>query len=109
MATTKLDVTFEEEIPSITREGGERRSKYDDLLDKIQERAQSNKKQKVATLKFDTQGKATSRYTSIKEAASKREDAAHWEVAVRTHGDDDVRVYIKWNEEPQESDTEDES
>lgn len=105
--TKALDVTFEEDIPKISREGGERRSKYDDLLDKVKERAtKEGTKNPVAVLKFDSTGKATSRYTSVKDAVSKREDADHWTVAVRTHEDNDIRLYIKWSEEAQEEETE---
>lgn len=105
---TTLDVSFEEDIPKISREGaGSRRSKYDDLLDKVREKAEKDATKSVAVLQFDSTGKATSRYTSIRDAASKREDAAHWTIATRSFDENDVRLYVKWNSEPQ--DTEDES
>ena len=91
-----VDVSFTEDIPKIQREGFERRSKYDELLDTIYERAQDGKPS-TAVLTFDSTGKATSRYTSVKEAVSKREDADQWTVAVRTHAEDDVRLYVKWS------------
>ena len=106
--TNDLNVNFAEDIPKISRDGaGNRGSKYNDLLDTVRERAESAPdKPSVAVLTFTKQGEATSRYTSIKSAVDKREDTAHWEVAVRRHGDDDVRLYVKWNDEPQ-SDNED--
>lgn len=100
---TTTNVNFEDDIPSISRQGGSRSSKYDTLLDKTKERAQKVKSKKVAFLTFESQGQATSRYTSIKSAVDKREDAAHWQIAVRNVETDDgteVRLYIKWNDEP---------
>ena len=101
-APESQSVSFEDDIPSITREGGKRGSKYDTLLDQIRERAESEPdKPAVASMTFDTQSKATSRYTSLRDAAAKREDAAHWTVATRRLDDEDIRVYVKWNAEPQ--------
>ena len=97
------NVTFEQDIPSITREGaGRRSSKYNDLLDKLRERAESGAEAAVAVLSFDKASLATSRYTSIRDAAQKRPDALHWTVVTRTFAEDDVRVYVKWNDEEQE-------
>lgn len=104
---TKMDVNFEDDIPTIKREGGKRGSKYGELLDKIRDRAQKVKSKKVAVMVFDTQGKATSRYTSIKDAVSKREDEAHWSVAVR-NVEGEFRLYIKWHDEPQADESADE-
>lgn len=100
-------VTFADDIPKIEREVTKRKSKYDTLLEKIQEVATKTPEKSVAVLKFDAQGKATSRYTSVKTAVEKREDAHQWTVAVRTHDEDDVRLYIKWDPEAEESDDED--
>src|SRR6056297_388955 len=98
------EIQFEQEIPSITREGAGRKrsSKYNDLLDALRERAESGEEASVAVLSFDKASLATSRYTSIRDAASKREDALHWTVVTRTFSEDDVRVYVKWNDEEQE-------
>lgn len=91
----KVDVSFTEDIPKISREGSERKSKYDTLLDKVQERGEAGKPS-TAVLPFDTTGKATSRYTSIKEAIGKRENANRFEVATRTLDENDIRVYVKF-------------
>jgi len=97
-----LDVSFAEDIPKISREGaGNRKSKYDNLLDKVKGTAEQDESKSTAVMKFDKAGKATSRYTSIRDAVSKREDADHWTVAVRTFEEGDVRLYVKWNAEPQ--------
>ena len=97
------NVKFEQDIPSITREGaGRRGSKYNDLLDALRERAESGADKSVAALSFEKASLATSRYTSVRDAAAKREDAAHWEVVTRTFAEDDVRVYVKWHDEAQE-------
>jgi hypothetical protein len=103
-----LDVSFESDIPKISREGTERKSKYDTLLDKVRGVAEKDSDKCTAVLQFDASGKATSRYTSIKDAVAKREDADHWTVAVRTHADDDVRLYVKWNEDAQVEEPEEE-
>ena len=98
-----INVKFEQDIPSITREGaGRRGSKYNDLLDQLKERAESGADKSVAVLSFDKASLATSRYTSIRDAARGREDALHWEVVTRTFAEDDVRVYVKWHDEAQE-------
>lgn len=111
----ELEVSFEADIPKIVREGGKRTSKYDELLDKVKDRAQTIKgKNKVAVLSFDEQGKATSRYTSIKDAVSRREDADKWKVAVRQgeneEGETVYNLYMKWDptlaEETSETETE---
>lgn len=100
MAAKDTTVSFEDEIPTITREGaGRRSSKYGELLDTIKEKAQGGGKP-VAHMSFPKASLATSRYTSVRDAAAKREDADHWTVVTRTMGDEDFRVYIKWNEEP---------
>ena len=106
-----MDVKFENDIPTITREGaGRRGSKYGELLDKVKEQAQNGGKP-VAFLSFEKQSLATSRYTSIRDAAQAREDADHWTVATRnmsTEDEADIRVYVKWNDEPQEKKAKDE-
>jgi hypothetical protein len=105
----KMNVSFEADIPKIVREGSERKSKYDTLLDKVKAHATNPKtleNKRVAVLTFDGQGKATSRYTSIKEAVAKREDKDNWKVAVRTHAEDNYRLYIKWLNEVQETEPE---
>lgn len=97
------NVKFEQDIPSITREGaGRRGSKYNELLDALKERAESGAENSVAVLSFEKASLATSRYTSIRDAAAKREDALHWEVVTRTFDENDVRVYVKWHDEAQE-------
>jgi len=121
MAAT-LDVTFEQDIPKIVRDGVERTSKYDKLLDSIKERAGKIKgKNKVGVLTFDASGKATSRYTSLKTAVSKRDDAKEWKIAVRQAENEDgntvFNLYLKWDpslaeetedEEDEPEETEDE-
>lgn len=107
----KSDVTFTEDIPKVTRAfGGNRTSKYDELLDALVERANADKKS-TARMVFETVGQSTSRYQSIKGAIEKREDDAHmFEVAQRTEGEERV-VYVKFDpeaEEPEEEDTDDE-
>lgn len=95
-----LGVSFESEIPKVTREGaGNRSSKYQTMLDGIKEHAKENPDERVAVLAFETQSKATSRYMSVRDATKKREDADHWEVVSRSMGDDDYRVYVKWHED----------
>ena len=97
-----MDVKFESDIPSITREGaGRRGSKYNELLDKVKEQAENGGKP-VAFLSFEKQSLATSRYTSIRDAAGDRDDALHWEIATRNMGEGDIRVYVKYHDEAQE-------
>lgn len=107
-ATTNTDVTFTDDIPKVTREfGGNRRSKYDELLDTLVERYEDDKKA-TARMVFETVGQSTSRYQSIKGAIEKREDAHLFEVAQRTEGEDRV-VYTKYDAElpePEDEDTE---
>lgn len=92
------EVTFESDIPRIVREGsGRRTSKYDKLLEAVQERAQAGKPS-VATLTLVTPGQATSRYQSLRQAIDRREDADQWTVTTRTIGPEDIRVYVQWNE-----------
>lgn len=106
MATENVKVNFEDDIPSITREGaGRRGSKYNELLDGLKDKAQSGGKS-VAYLSFPKASLATSRYTSIRDAAKDRDDAAHWKVVTRTMGDEDHRVYVKWLTEPEPEDEE---
>lgn len=101
---TDLNVSFEQDIPKIERQGAKRASKYQDLLDQVKERAQKIKgKNKVAVLSFDTQSEATSRYMSIRDAVKDREDWADWKVASRKTEDDEgnevINVYMEWNPE----------
>lgn len=102
-----LNVTFETDIPKIERQGTQRASKYQSLLDGIQERAQKIKgKNKVAVISFDTQSEATSRYMSVRDAVKQREDWAEWKVATRKADDDNgnevINLYIEWNPEKYE-------
>lgn len=63
-----MDVTFTDDIPKIERQGFERSSKYDELLNACVENAG-----KAAKITVDSQGAASSRATSIKNAASNHE------------------------------------
>lgn len=105
--TNGTDVTFTDDIPKVTREfGGNRRSKYDELLDTLVERSEAGKTA-TARMVFETVGQSTSRYQSIKGAIEKREDAHLFEVAQRTEGEDRV-VYTKYDPDAEEPETEDE-
>lgn len=97
-----LNISFETEIPKIERQGTVRKSKYNDLLDQIKERAQKIKgKNKVASIDFTTQSEATSRYMSIRDAVKNREDWAEWKVASRKREDEEgneiITVFMEWN------------
>jgi hypothetical protein len=93
------NVTFTNEIPKITREGsGPRKSKYNELLDAIRGRAESAPdKPTVAVVTLDSQSEATSRYTSVKGAASKRDDADNWTLAVRQQDGGKFGLFIKFD------------
>ena len=104
-APSTTGVSFEESIPTIKREGGTRRSKYDDLLNKIKEKAQSGTSKSVAVMSFETQSEVTGRYTSVKQAAKRRDDADHWTIVTR-NVDGEFRLYLEWNDEAQTSDDE---
>lgn len=113
---TGTAVSFTDDIPKVTREyNGSRRSKYDDLLDKLIERNEAGKSS-TARMVFETVGQSTSRYQSIKSAIERREDDAHlFTVAQRTEDEDRV-VYVKFDpdaeepedEEPEEPEVEEE-
>lgn len=105
-ATAKNAVGFVDDIPKVTREyNGSRSSKYDDLLNKLVDRANENKKS-TARMVFESVGQSTSRYQSIKTAIERREDDAFmFTVAQRTENEDRV-VYVKFD--PKAEDPEDE-
>ena len=103
VAPSTTEVSFEEAIPTIKREGGTRKSKYDDLLNKIKEKAQTGTSKSVATMSFETQSEVTGRYTSVKQAAKRRDDADHWTVVTR-NVDGEFRLYVAWNDEAQTND-----
>lgn len=98
-----MDVTFTDDIPKIEREGFTRESKYTPLLDECVKRPG-----KAARLTVETQGQASSRASSIKDAASKHDvvtsKTGHFEVATRS-GDEEgeYHVFVKYNEgEPED-------
>ena len=86
------DVKFVDDIPKIAREGFTRGSKYEELLDACVSNAG-----KAARMDFDSQGKASSRATSIKNAASNhsatKNDEGRFIVATRSN-DDDTEFYV---------------
>lgn len=104
------DVTFTDDIPKVTREfGGSRTSKYDELLNTLVERAEAGESS-TARMVFDSVGKATSRYQSIKTAIEKRDDDAFmFDVAQRTEGENERSVYVKYDPdaEPEDEDATD--
>lgn len=108
---SKTDVTFTDDIPKVTRDGGGTRgSKYDDLLDMLVKRHDEGKTA-TARMAFDTVGSSTSRYQSIKTAIEKREDAHLFDVAQRNESteDEEVRaVYVKYDPEAEEPEVEEE-
>lgn len=88
-----MDVTFTDDIPKIERQGFERSSKYDELLNACVENAG-----KAAKMTVDSQGAASSRATSIKNAASnheaERNDEGVFVVATRSgDSDDEYHIY----------------
>jgi hypothetical protein len=91
----EIAVTFTDEIPKIEREGGKRESKYTPILDKVVENAP-----KAAKLTLDTQGAASSRATSLREASLKHPAEATGKgvfvVATRSREDDQFDVYIQF-------------
>lgn len=107
------EVTFTSAIPKVTRQGsGNRQSKYDELLNDLVERHE-NDQSATARVEFDTVGKATSRYQSIKSAIEKRDEDSHlFVVAQRDESDEDAErraVYVQYDPtlpEPSEDDTE---
>lgn len=92
-------VSFTNEIPKISRTGaGKRGSKYNDLLDGIRERAEGSPDgPTVAVVTLGSQSEATSRYTSVKGAAQKREDAERWTLAVRQQDEGKFGLFIKFD------------
>lgn len=105
-------VTFTDDIPAVTRQGGgNRSSKYDELLEQLVEARTTKRKTPTARMEFDSVGKSTSRYQSIKSAIEKREDSHLFVVAQRDESDEDAEVravYVKYDPTLPESD-EDES
>lgn len=107
-----LDVTFADDIPSIQREGGSRKSKYRPLVDACVERPG-----KAARLVVDSQGQASSRASSIRTAAENHPNTksgeGHFEVATRSgqndDGDTEFYVYVKYNEGPAEESSDEET
>ena len=91
-----MDVKFTDDIPKIEREGFTRSSKYNEILDAVVERAG-----KAAKLTVETQGQASSRASSIKQAAEKHEAQANGQgifiVATRSEGEE-FHVYVKFVE-----------
>lgn len=94
---TDLPVTFTDEIPKIEREGFSRNSKYTPLLDACVER-----EGKAAKITVDSQGQASSRASSIREAAVKHpgetEGKGLFTVATRSGEDEsEFYVYVQFN------------
>ena len=90
MAKTSKGVLSEEfvdEIPPITKEGGTRRSKYDDKAEK------SKKKTAVKKLVLDKQSTAASRAATIRERAKIHEDALKFTVTSRKN-----EVYVGYGD-----------
>lgn len=102
-----LDVTFTDEIPKIEREGFTRESKYTPLLDACAERPG-----KAGRLTVETQGQASSRASSIKDAADKHDKVTsgegHFVVATRSgDSENEYNVFVQYVEGPAPSDDED--
>lgn len=91
-----MNVTFTDDIPKIEREGFSRKSKYTPLLDACVERSP-----KAARIDVDSQGQASSRASSIKQAAgnhpAEKDDQGIFIVATRSD-DDAFQVYVKFAE-----------
>lgn len=88
-----MDVTFTDDIPKIERQGFERSSKYDELLE-----ACVQNELRAAKMTVDSQGAASSRATSIKNAASSHEaeknDEGVFVVATRSgDSEDEYHIY----------------
>lgn len=77
-----LGITFAKEIPSITRQGGRRSSKYDPLFDAA--RAAATTSQPVVGVPFATPEDRASKLTGIRVALARHEDAQRFTVASRT-------------------------
>lgn len=97
MAQSELPVTFTDEIPKIEREGFSRNSKYTPLLDACVERVG-----KAAKVTVESQGAASSRASSIREAAGKHpaeaEGKGNFTVATRSgESDNEFHVYVQFN------------
>lgn len=95
-----LDVKFTDDIPKISREGFNRKSKYDPILDACVERVG-----KAAHITVETQGQASSRASSIKAAAETHqavtEGKGHFTVATRSgENEDEYHVFVKYEEGP---------
>lgn len=93
-----MKVEFTDDIPKIERQGFERSSKYDELLDACVENAG-----KAAKMTVDSQGAASSRATSIKNAAeshsAEQNDEGVFIVATRSgEGEDEFNIYTKFVE-----------
>jgi len=97
-----LDVTFTDDIPKIEREGFTRNSKYNELLDACVQHSG-----KAAKLTVTSQGQASSRASSIRDAATKHsgetEDNGLFVVATRSSGEGVFDVYTKFAEAGTES------
>lgn len=96
----EIQATFTDEIPRIEREGFRRGSKYTPLLDECVKRPG-----KAARITVDAQGKASSRASSIREAADKHpatvEGQGYFRVATRSgeeDGQEVFHVYVQYNE-----------
>lgn len=102
-----LDVTFTDDIPKIEREGFTRDSKYNQLLDACVERPG-----KAAKLTVESQGQASSRASSIRDAATKHDAETDgrgvFVVATRSNGES-FDVYTKFAETGTEDYTEEQS
>lgn len=96
-----MDVKFTDDIPKIEREGFTRSSKYNEILDAVVERAG-----KAAKLTVDTQGQASSRASSIKQASEKHDAQVNgrglFVVATRSEGEE-FHVYVKFVEKGTEA------
>lgn len=93
-----MDVQFTDDIPRIERQGQSRSSKYDDLLAACVENAG-----KAAKITVDKQGAASSRATSIKNAAASHEaeqnDDGVFIVATRSgESEDEFHIYTMFAE-----------
>lgn len=93
-----MKVEFTDDIPKIERQGFERSSKYDELLDACVQNAG-----KAARITVDSQGAASSRATSIKNAAESHEaetnESGVFIVATRSgEGEDEYHVFTKFVE-----------
>ena len=97
MAQSELPVVFTDEIPKIEREGFSRNSKYTPLLDACVER-----EGKAAKVTVESQGAASSRASSIREAALKHpgetEGKGLFTVATRSgDSDNEFHVYVQFS------------